>query len=266
MRRAVGVLLVLLVSACGAGAGAQPADERLLVAAASDLQPAFSELGERFRERTGTEVTFTFGSSGQLAQQILEGAPMDLFASANAAYVDRLVDAGRADATTRTTYAFGRIVIWSRADAWGGWDGLAALLADDDVRALAIANPSHAPYGLAARQALEAAGMDDAAAARLVYGESVSDAHRMAASGNADAVVTALSLAVAAPPGEGHWMLVPERLHAPLRQDLVVVGDPERVRLAARFVELIDSAEGRGVMRRYGFLLPGDEPPPSWGD
>ena len=259
-------VVVALAAACSADAGAHSTDEPLLVAAASDLQPAFTALGEQFAAETGAQVTFSFGSSGQLAQQALEGAPFDLFASADAGYVEQVLAGGRGDAATRSTYAFGRIAIWARADAWGGWASLDDVVADAGVTTLAIANPEHAPYGLAARQALETAGLWERARPRLVYGENVTDTQRLAASGNADAAVVALSLALAADEqGTGRWRLVPEDAHAPLQQELVVTAeDPARAALAARFVAHVSSTEGRAVMRRYGFWLPGDEPPTAW--
>lgn len=254
----VGAAIVLVALGCGQG-GATDAPP-LLVAAASDLRPVFAELGAAFEESTGQPVVFTFGSSGQLAQQLVEGAPFEVFASADVALVGRVVAAGRGDAATQATYAFGRLVIWSRQDTWGGWADLGDLAGDRRVTTVAIANPAHAPYGRAAQQALDAAGVADTVEPRLVYGENVADAHRLAASGNADAAVIALSLAIASDPrGEGTWVPVDPALHAPLRQDLVVTAaEPDRAVLAARFVEQVGSPGGRALMRRYGFALPGD--------
>lgn len=256
------VVLALLAVACGPDAQAVTAEEPLLIAGASDLLPAFTELGERFEQATGEQVVFSFGSSGQLAQQLIEGAPMDLYAAANVAFVRQVLDAGVGDPETQTTYAIGRLVIWSPDDAWRDWEALDDVVADDDVRVIAIANPDHAPYGLAAKQAFESAGLWDAAAPQLVYGENISDTQRLAATGNADVAIVALSLAIAADEaGDGTWVLLDEALHGPLQQDLVVVAeDPDRAELASRFIDHVRSEEGRQVMRRYGFLLPGEEP------
>jgi molybdate transport system substrate-binding protein len=250
--------LVLLAAGCGGGAAAVTAQEPLLIGAASDLTPAFEAIGERFEADTGERVIFSFGSSGQLAQQIVEGAPMDVFASADVALVDRVLEAGRGDAATQATYAFGRLTIWSGADDWGGWTTIADVVADPDVRTIAIANPRHAPYGQAAEQALEGQRLLDAVEGRLVYGENVSDAQRLVASGNADVGIIALSLAIAADErDEGEWVLVDEDLHAPLQQDLAVIAeDPSRADLAALFIDYVNGEEGRTVMQRYGFLLP----------
>ena len=201
-------------------------------------------------------MTFSFGSSGQLAQQIANGAPFDLVASANVSYVNKVVAAGRADAHSKRTYAFGRIVIWSRRAAYAD---LADLAADTTVRKLAIANPDHAPYGVAAKQALQRAGVYEALRPRLVYGENASDTLRLAESGNADAAIVALSLATTS---GGRWTLVPMRLHDPLEQALVVTSESDhRARLARQFADVVSSRQGRAVMRRYGFLLPGEETP-----
>lgn len=254
--------LALATQACGPDAEAVTAAEPLLIAGAADLQPAFTVLGERFEEATGEAVVFAFGSSGQLAQQLIEGAPMDLYASANVAFVERVLAAGAGDPATQATYAYGRLTIWSPERSWGGWRSLADVVADEQVRFVAIANPKHAPYGLAAKQALETAGAWEAVQPRLVYGENIADTQRLAATGNADVAIVALSLALAADEaGDGTWVLLDEDLHEPLQQDLVVVAeDPDRAALATRFIAFVEAEEGRQVMRRFGFLLPGEQP------
>jgi molybdate transport system substrate-binding protein len=261
-----GVAVAVLVAGatgCAADAGAVTADEPLLIAGAADLRPAFTELGRTFEAETGERVVFSFGSSGQLAQQLIEGAPMDLYASANVAFVEQVLAAGVGDADSQATYAIGRIVLWSPSATWGRWEDLAALAADDQVRTIAIANPEHAPYGAAAAQALAAAGVDDEVAPKLVYGENVADTQRLAASGNADVAIVALSLALASDEaGEGRWLLLDDALHDPLQQDLLVVAeDADRAALARRFVAHVASEEGREVMRRFGFVLPDEAPP-----
>lgn len=246
--------IALLAAGCGDGreAAGKDAARELTVAAAADLRPAFTELGRAYEARTGTEVTFSFGSSGQLAQQLVNGAPFGVFASASADFVDEVLDAGRGDPATKATYAFGRIVVWSPGRRYDLTD-----LAGDDVRRVAIANPEHAPYGRAAREALQRAGILDAVEPKLVLGENVADTQRLARSGNADAAIVALSLAVAAP---GEWTRIPERLHEPLEQALVVTAEGDRAAAARRFAAFVTSPDGRRVMRRYGFLLPGERP------
>lgn len=268
MRPRSGVVVVVvagLLAACSAQPPEPPAEHptaaEIVVAAASDLRPAFEELGSRFAAATGTEVTFDFGSSGQLAQRVIEGAPVDLFASANAAFVDRVLDAGIGDPATRRTYAFGRLVLWSTEERWAGWQRPADLAADEAIATVAIANPEHAPYGAAAEQALISEGVHEQLHDRLVLGEHVTDTQRLVETGNADVGIIALSLALAAEErGVGSWVAVDADLHAPLQQDLVVTAaDPDRAAAARDLADLVASEEGRAVMRRYGFLLPGEE-------
>lgn len=246
MRRLLLVLLLLLTG-CSAQASE---DGPLLVAAASDLGPAFTELGEVYEQETGRAVTFTFGSSGQLSQQIVNGAPFEVFAAANERFVDEVVEAGRGDASTKAQYALGRLVVWTRTDS-GPRAGLADL-AQPRFRRIAIANPEHAPYGVAAVEALRSAGIYDRVQSRLVYGENVSDTLRLASSGNADAAVVALSLATVE--DGGRFTEVPASAHKPLRQAVVVTGDGAQV--ARGFLELVTSERGRAVLRRYGFAPP----------
>lgn len=258
---ATAVLMGLGGAASEPGGSSVRAEEPLLVAAASDLRPVFEELGEEFEARTGERVVFSFGSSGQLAQQVIEGAPMHLYFAANADFVDRVLDAGRGRPETRSTYAFGRLAIWAPESGGPGWDSLNELADDEDIRTVAIANPEHAPYGAAAREALRSAGVWRDVESGLVLGQSVTDAHRLAATGNADAAVVALSLAVGGE-AEGHWTLVDHAHHRPLQQDLVVVAeDSGRAALARRFADYVTSGPGRETMRRYGFVRDEGAPP-----
>jgi molybdate transport system substrate-binding protein len=254
VRRAASLALAAcLAGGCGGEGPAASAggEQSVAVAAAADLRPAFTRLARDHERRTGDRIVLSFGSSGQLAQQIVNGAPFDLFASASVDYVDQVLDAGRGDPGTKSTYAFGLLVVWSRDREYDLED-----LAGRDVRRVAIANPEHAPYGRAARQALERAGILAAVQPKLVLGENVSDTQRLAASGNADAAIVALSLAIGGP--AGRWTRVPERLHDPLEQALVVTGDGGGAAAARRFARTLAGREGREVMRRAGFVLPGD--------
>lgn len=256
--------IVVATGACGSDRNVSDrvltGDQSLLVAGASDLRPAFEEIAARFKARTGHEIVFDFGSSGQLAQRIIEGAPVDVYASASVSYVRDVLASGRGDPATTATYAFGRIVIWSRTDRWNGWETLDDLTADPDLRYLAIANPDHAPYGLAARQALESVGLWEQLEPKLVYGENISDTNRLADTGDADAALVALSLAIAAG-DRGEWVLIDEALHEPLEQALVVITeDSERRPAAAAFAEFVNGP-GREVMTRYGFVLPDEGAP-----
>lgn len=256
---AVGLLVASCASSEEPTGGPLVGDHALVVAAASDLRPAFEEIGAMYTAETGDEVIFDFGSSGQLAQRILEGASVDVYASADAGFVDRVVEGGRGDPLTATAYALGRIVIWSRADSGGSWETLEEVANDAGVRFVAIANPQHAPYGRAARQALQAAGAWEAVQPKLVLGENISDTHRLADAGEADVAIGALSLAIAA--GErGRWALVDDSLHDPLEQTLVVVADrPVRQVRAGEFVTFVNGPIGQAVLDRFGFSLPDRE-------
>ncbi|MCB2412445.1 molybdate ABC transporter substrate-binding protein [Demequina sp. TTPB684] len=258
LRAIAAVCAAALLTACGGTSepGA-PAVEEITVAAASDLRPAFEELGEVFEASTGTKVTFSFGSSGQLREQILNGAPFDLFASADVAYVDDVIASGRGVAATKADYAMGRIVLWAS-------EGVALPhaiedLTDEQYRRVAIANPQHAPYGLAAQQALESAGIYERVQSQLVYGENITDTFRIAQSGNAEVGIVALSLALA---DGSDYTLIPTDLHEPIQQALVVTSTGPQGDAATAFAELIGSPEGREVMARYGFALPGESPGP----
>ena len=237
---------VLLLVGCGTGPARGSDDPPLLVAAASDLQQAFTELGERYTQDTGREVTFTFGSSGQLAEQLKNGAPFELYASASVRYVDEVLAAGRGSAASKQDYAVGRLAVWTPDE-----EVTLEQLSDPGFRRVAIANPEHAPYGLAAQQALDRSGVD--LRDRLVYGENVSDTLRLATSRNADAAVVALSLVSGR---DGSHTVVPESAHDPLRQALVVTAAPERQEAAQAFADLVTGEQGRAVLARHGFGLP----------
>ncbi|MDZ7679813.1 MAG: molybdate ABC transporter substrate-binding protein [Acidimicrobiales bacterium] len=250
-------LLVAVLASCGAAeqSDAQP-DTTITVAAASDLRFAFEDLGASFTDETGTEVTFSFGSSGLLREQIINGAPFDLFASANVEFVDAVIDAGRGQADTKATYAYGRLALW--APPGTPLPDAIEDLTDPRYSRIAIANPDHAPYGLAAEAALATSGILDDLRDRLVYGENISDTFRIAQSGNASVGIIALSLVIA--DGSDHT-LVPDDLHDPLRQALVVTSTGEQGDAARAFAAYLDTPAGRETMASYGFVVPDDPEP-----
>lgn len=252
----LGVLAVLL-SACGiSGPGESTDSQSLLIAAASNLRPAFEEIGRRFESEHNVEVTFSFGSSGLLAQQIIRGAPFDVFVPAGEDDVDEVIAAGVGMVETKRQYAIGRLAMWSGVDGTG--PAAVDELALPQFRRIAIANPQHAPYGRAAREALESAGVFDAVRGRLVYGESVSDAQRIVDTGNADVGIIALSLAMAA---GGKFTVVPAVLHEPLVQSLVVTASGSGERSAREFADFVTGPRGREILQRHGF-----EPPSETGN
>jgi molybdate transport system substrate-binding protein len=246
-----------------AAAPARAADPRspLKVAAAADLALAFKDVGAAWEKKTGDKVVFSFGSTGLLEKQIAQGAPFDLFAAANVSFADDAIKAGACAAESKTLYARGRIVLWWRKDAAFAAPTSLADLTDKRFVKVAIANPAHAPYGKAAMEALEKLGLVAAVKPKLVYGENVQQTLQFAQSGNAEVAIVALSLGVVS---DGKYLLVDDKLHQPIDQALVACGkDPGRLGRARAFASFVNSADGRAIMRRYGFLLPGETSAPA---
>lgn len=252
------LLAVFGVAGCGGNhpEGVPDALRPLRVASASDLAFAFEDLKVLHFEQHSREVDIILGSTGLLARQIQQGAPFDIFFAANISFVDDLIAAGAGRADTKDIYALGRIVIWSRKDRKGVTPTQLADLLSPEIGAIAIANPDHAPYGLAAKQALIASGLWEKLEPRIVYGENVNQAFQFARSGNADIGIIALSLGIAAEGGD--WTLVDEDLHEPIVQAMVVTQISDDPDGAIAFLQTVQSVPGRAIMRKYGFLLPGE--------
>src|SRR5882724_11218961 len=188
--------------------------QEIAVAAAADLKFAMGELAANFEKQTGTKVNVTYGSSVNFFSQIQNGAPFDLFFSADVEYAKKLEAGGQAEPGTLYDYAVGRIVIWMprsvAVDA--NAQGMDALL-DSAIRKIAIANPAHAPYGRAAVAAMKKAGVYDKVEPKLVYGDNISQAAQFVQSGNAQAGIIALSLAISPPMKDGKSWQVPAEMH-----------------------------------------------------
>ena len=230
----------------------------LVVAAAADLSTALQEIGDSYEKKTGVKVKLSFGASGALTQQIQNGAPFDLFFSADMDYPRQLVAAGDADGASLYQYAVGKLVLWVPADSSLDVEhqGMNILL-DPAVKKIAIANPQHAPYGRAAAAALKHAGLYDRIADRLVLGENVSQAAQFVESGNAQAGFVALAHAVApAMRGKGKYWEVPVEFYPPLAQGAVVLSHSQHKKEAADFLEYIKTKESADLLRKYGFTLP----------
>lgn len=249
------IALSLLIAPSLAGTRSQ-AQERvtLTVSAASDLTFAFEDLGRRFEEETGISIAFNFGSTGELTQQIIAGAPVDVFAAANIAFIDELSEEGLTLPDTEALYARGRIVIWPRSGLEIAIDDLNDL-ARAEVKRIAIANPDHAPYGLAAKEAMISAGIWDEIQDKLVLGENISDTFRYGETGDVDVAIVALSLAVRT---DAEWVLIDEEMHEPIDQALAVITGTDHEEEARAFADFVNSEEGRAIMRGYGFVLPGE--------
>lgn len=236
------------------------AAEPVRVAAASDLRYALAELRtQHVSARPGASIELVFGSSGKLAAQIANGAPFDLFFSADAAYPRRLRDKGLCAGEPRL-YARGRLVVWCPREPAGSVT--IADLAAPRFRKLAIANPRHAPYGHRARQALEKAGVLSAVEQRLVLGENVSQAAQLVESGAAEVGLVALSL-LFNPSLEraDRYTLVPESMHQPLDQSFCVLERAAANSEAVAFASYCESLAARDTLRRYGFATPGGKFP-----
>jgi len=227
---------------------------QITVAAAADLQSAFSEIAALFESETGVKVNLVFGSTGQLTQQIENGAPYDLFAAASVDYINQLVEQNLALPDSVKLYARGRIVL-----AVNRQSGVQAIALQDllkpEIRHVAIANPEHAPYGLAAKQALQSAGLWEQIQPKLVLAENVRQALQYVQSGDAEAGIVALSVADVP---EIEWTLIDEGLHAPLNQALAVMASSSQPELAAQFAAYINDDRGRAILQRYGFVIPGE--------
>jgi molybdate transport system substrate-binding protein len=235
----------------GASAPAGP----IKVAAASDLAVAFKEIGAAFEKKTGQKVVFSFGSSGNFAKQLAEGARYDLYASANVAYVDEVVKAGVCDGETKSLYGRGRIVLWTKK---GGVEPPTKLedLADARFVKIGIANPEHAPYGKAAKEALTTAGVWETVKPKIVNAENIQQTMQFAKTGNVEVSIVALSLAMS--DEEGTYVLVDDTQHKPLDQALVVCHGGGDARGGRDFAAFVQSSEGRAIMIRHGFALPGE--------
>lgn len=236
------LLLLLLFASCKSAAPAP-----LRVAAASDLTEAWTELGTRFEAETKLKVVFSFGSSGLLAMQIAEGAPFDVFAAADASFVASTVTAGACDGATAQRYARGRLAAWSLE---GPLPDLASI-AEEKNKRIALANPEHAPYGRAAKEALVKAGLWAKLEPRVVYAQNVRQALQLAATGNAEVAFVAYSNVINRK--DGVTLLVDEALYAPIEQSLVRCSRAGQPEAAQRFVEFLKTDEAREVMRRSGF-------------
>jgi molybdate transport system substrate-binding protein len=272
--RSVAALGAMLVLAGCSGTGSSPAASgaatapvasgattgQVRIAAASDLRFAMEDLVGAFTDANpGITVEPTYGSSGTFFAQISEGAPFDVFFSADAAYPRRLEAAGLAASGTTAVYGIGRLVLWAPDDSTIDIEGRGLeALTDPAVRRIAIANPEHAPYGRAAEAAMKAAGVYDAVRSKLVLGENVAQAAQFAESGGADIGVIAHALAVAPElRDKGRFAAVPVDSYPPLEQAVVMLESAADPAAARAFLDFVLGPDGRALLDRHGFLPPG---------
>ena len=248
--------LLIFICLFAVGQTAQ-AGEKITIAAAADLKFALDEIIVLFgKSHPADRVETIYGSSGKFQTQIRQGAPFDLYFSADIAYPRALKEEGFA-ASEVQPYAVGRIVLWSTSRDTAKMT--LADLADPAIRKIAIANPKHAPYGKRAEEALKASGVWEKVEAKLVYGENVAQAAQFVQTGNAQAGIVALSLALSPELAkQGSYALIPDKLHQPLEQGFIVTKRAADNPLAQAFARFMAGQEARAVMTRYGFVLPGE--------
>jgi len=250
-------ILLLVLSVFLAPHEARAPGNEVRIAAAADLKFAMEKVSEQFEKASGTKVNVTYGSSGNFFSQIQNGAPFDLFFSADIEYPRKLAAAGLAEPGTLYEYAIGRIVIWMPADAKvdvarQGWKSLL----DASIEKIAIANPGHAPYGRAAVAALQRADIYKQVKIKLVYGENISQAAQFVQSGSAQAGIVALSLAISPAMRDGKRWEIPAEMHPAIEQVAIVLKGAKNKEVARAFLEFVKSAAGRATLARYSFELP----------
>jgi molybdate transport system substrate-binding protein len=257
-KRTIPVALLFCWLFCGSIAAAQ----EIKVAAAADLQFALNDLGAQYEKQSGAKLSLSFGSSGNFFAQILNGAPFDIFFSADNEYPRKLEEAGLAEPGTITIYAQGRIVVWAPAGTSVDFasKGLSGLL-DPAIQKVAIANPQHAPYGRAAEAALRKAGLYDRIQSKLVIGQNISQAAQFVQSGSAQAGIVALSLAISPAMSGGQRWEVPQDLYPALLQSVVVLKSSTNKAAALAFLKYLRSTEAQALFSRYGFTMPSSPPP-----
>jgi molybdate transport system substrate-binding protein len=247
-----GFWMALVLVASPSGCARRDAGEPLLVAAAANLSVVLPRLTEAFEEATGIVVQTTTGASGQLAQQVREGAPLDNFLTADREWVERHADDGRIADGTFAVYARGRLVLFHSAAAPFQVSRVSDVM-NPAVRRIAIANPETAPYGRAARQALEAAGVLALVKARIVIAENVRQTVQYVETAGADVAFTSEALMKH---GQGVWTAVPSNLYEPLEQALGVVADRPNDGAAREFAAFVLGPRGREILGQSGFSLP----------
>lgn len=231
--------------------------EEITIAAASDLNFAFRDIVLEYEKTTGNHVRLSLGSSGNFFAQIQNGAPFDLYFSADIAYPRKLEEAALTVPGSLYQYAVGRIVLWtgheSRIDVTQGFE----VLREPTVRKVAIANPKHAPYGRAAVAAMEYFKVYDQVKDKLILGENISQAAQFIESGACDIGIIALSLAVAPTmKSKGVYWEVPAEAHPPLDQGAVILKSSKQQESAKQFLAFIKGERGQEIMKRYGFTVP----------
>jgi len=228
--------------------------KQITVAAAADLSFALKEISQKFEKDTGIKIVLSFGSTGMFARQIENSAPFDIFFAASEKYIDELNDKGLTISDTKKLYAQGRIVLAVNKKSDVHAKNLEDLL-NPSVKKIAIANPNHAPYGIAAMEALKKRNLWDVLKPKLVYGENIRQALQFVQTGNAQAGIIALSVADVP---EITWIIIDHNIHNPINQAAAVIKTTKAEKEAREFINYVDGLQGRPIMKKYGFLLPGE--------
>ncbi|MBV9573182.1 MAG: molybdate ABC transporter substrate-binding protein [Acidobacteriales bacterium] len=229
------------------------------MAAAADLQFAFQDVSSRFEKETGKKVKLIFGSSGNFYAQIQNGAPFDLFFSADKLYPQKLEASGFAEPGTLQFYATGKIVLWVRADSKLDLSRGMQVLLDPTITKIAIANPEHAPYGRAAVEAMRRENIYDRISGKFLLGENIAQTALFVTTGNADIGVVALSLALApAMKDKGRYVEVPAKDYPAIEQAAIILKSSKQKATARSFLAFVKSPQIQGVLRGYGFAVPGE--------
>lgn len=254
--------LVLAIICClPVISAAQATPREITVAAASDLQFVLPEIAARFEKQTGTHVKLTFGSSGNFFAQIQNGAPFDVFFSADIDYAKNLESAGLSAPGSLTEYATGKLVLWLPAESKFDVHRGLELLPDPGIKKIAIANPQHAPYGRAAVAALQHEKLYDRVKDKLVLGENISQTASFVVSGSADAGLVALSLALAPSlKDKGKFVEIPTDEYPEIRQAAVIVKSSKQTSSAREFLTYSTSAAVGDLWKNYGFVVGGNPP------
>jgi molybdate transport system substrate-binding protein len=253
MRELIIFCLLLISLSCHSQSSKNNQDQsELVVAAAANLTDVFAQIGPRFTARSGIRVVFSFGATADLARQIENGAPFDVFAAADIAHVDQLERKGLITPGSRALYTRGRLVMWLPPSSNLKAERIEDITAKAFER-IAIAKPDVAPYGQAAVESLHALGIWDQVEQRVIYGQNVSQTKQYAATGNAEVAFIPMALVKQ---GEGRFIEVKEELHKPIDQALGIVKDSRKQAAAQQFVDFLMSDEGQEILSKNGYIKP----------
>lgn len=247
------LFILLTLFACGVPQkdSSVAVEKRLTIAAAANVEPVFTELGKQFETETGVKVVFSFGATGNLAKQIENGAPFDLFAAADIKTIDSLVTKGQILPSSKRIYARGKLVLLSLPEAKQFPKSLEELTTLE-FKKIGIANPEVAPYGAAAKESLVATGVWPKIENRIVYGDNVGIVYQYAKTGNIDLAFIPLSLVN---PGE-KFLIIDEKLYKPIDQALGILKSSTHIEVAREFDEFLASKKGQTTLEKFGYTLP----------